>query len=148
MFTIVKKNRLAGLSNEVSNLQQKVTDLHNSLETLRQRSGEMESLASDRLEDYLKVVEENKQLQERIQELEEASVYSDHNTVTFEIQDNLLSVSPIIRYNPRITEKMIELHYIDDANASSHAIQLALMVIARDAADQILESFEKPVEDA
>lgn len=86
-------------------------------------------------------------LEERLRKHEEA--FSDQNSVTLQVNDDLTSVTPYVRVKEEVFEKMVELHYLNDAvnpETKSMAMQLALLTIANESLDQIIEAFTSPIE--
>lgn len=69
--------------------------------------------------------------------------------VVVAFDDDLLQGTPIIRHKGEPTiEKLVEIKYLSDAHASSeHAVQLGLLVLARDFLDQLVSSYEEDIND-
>ncbi len=96
-----------------------------------------------------KVLEEK---ENKIKELEDklADTNSDTNSVLIKISDDLTSIVPIVRYNPEILEKLLEMGYIRETGDAKHdgfAIQIALIDIAKDGLIQIIDAFSEPAGD-
>lgn len=67
-------------------------------------------------------------------------------SVTLKVSKDLESVQPVVKYNPDIFEKLVELQYLDDTHQNNKfAIQLALMQVSFEALTQIIEAFEADV---
>lgn len=93
---------------------------------------------------YDKVVEERDELKARLDKIE-----ADTTEVTMKFSDDAAQVTPVVKYNPDVVEKLIELGYLNDATAKDKfAVQITMMTIAADAIDQILESFTEDVKEA
>lgn len=130
MFT--SKKRLTELREEIIRLKDANTQLASEKEQLNGRNIDLQ----DKL-DYE---------QERYEELLALSTEtSDKCKVTFEIDDNLTKITPVIKWKDSIVEKMIEAGYLKDANVSKTAVQLGLMAIASEALEQILTDFVEPM---
>ena len=77
-------------------------------------------------------------------------LYSSQNTITLTVADDLTQVVPTVRVKPDVFEKMVELGYLDDTvNTENKAfmMQTALLVIANEALEQIVEAMTQKVED-
>jgi len=96
----------------------------------------------------------NKELEQKIEELQAAldhkeEVYSSENSVTLKITDDLTQVVPTIKVKPEVFEKMVELGYLDDSvnsETKSVSMQAALLVIANEAMEQIIESMSNNID--
>lgn len=85
------------------------------------------------------------ELEEKLENIARSQNESAHVVVAFD--DNLEKGTPIIRHKGEPTiEKLVEIKYLSDAHANSdHAVQLALLVLARDFMDQLVSSYEEDV---
>lgn len=129
---------------EVSEAEKKVRQLSNELHRY-------EEMYTDSLEEFAKAEASYQDtiytLREQLQKHEET--FSDQNSVTLQVNDDLTSVTPYVRVKEEVFEKMVELHYLNDAvnpETKAMAMQLALLTIANESLDQIIESFTSPVE--
>mgnify|MGYP001085746288 CR=1 FL=1 len=126
MFTIVKTETLRKQSETIDKLVQDC-DL---LETENNR--------------IMGVVEELKQELSRL-EKEQNRVFGDENSVVLNVDDDLTSVTPIVRVKQEMHDKMLQLGMINDAvphDAIPFAMQVALLNVAYEALDQIISSFD------
>lgn len=78
---------------------------------------------------------------------EELSLKSDVNEVILQIEDDLTTIIPIIRWKDGTPEKLIEAGYITDVSNSRVATQVALMMIGGEALEEIIESFTQPIKE-
>ena len=90
---------------------------------------------------------EIEKLKQRIEELEGLFSKSDKNEVTIQISDDFSTLTPKVSWKKETTGKLIEAGVLNDVSATATATQLALMDIAREGLEQIIESFSVPVED-
>ena len=96
----------------------------------------------------------NKALEQKVEELQAAldykeEIYSSENSVTLKITDDLTQVVPTIKVKPEVFEKMVELGYLDDSvnsETKSVSMQAALLVIANEAMEQIIESMSNNID--
>lgn len=73
---------------------------------------------------------------------------SDETSVVLKISDDLSSVAPHTKVNPKIVNKLIEEGFLPASKSSdSFAINLAVMVVAADAVESIVSSFERTLID-
>jgi hypothetical protein len=88
--------------------------------------------------------------QNEIDRLNELTIIdnSTGGSVTLKVAKDLESVQPIVKYNPDMFEKLVELQYLDDTHQNNKfAIQLALMQVSFEALTQIIESFESSIDE-
>ena len=101
------------------------------------------------LEEKIRLLQEElKEKEEEIKRKEE--VFADENTVTLTIDDSLTTVIPRVVVKEDVFDKMVELHYLNDAvnsETKGMSMQLALMMIAHESLDQIIEAFSAAVDD-
>jgi translation initiation factor 2B subunit (eIF-2B alpha/beta/delta family) len=92
---------------------------------------------------------EIKSLKNTISVMDERNkVLSENTFVKMLLDDTLTKATPVVKYNPAIVEKLIELGYINDAmSEDKFAIQIALLTISNEAISQIIESFEQEFDD-
>ena len=135
------------LQNEIDNLQKILDEAnHDIVESKKAREKEEE-----KSEYYFN---ESKVLEQKVEELQAAlehkeEVYSSENSVTLRITDDLTQVVPTIKVKPDVFEKMVELGYLDDSvnsETKSVSMQAALLVIANEAMEQIIESMSNSVD--
>lgn len=70
------------------------------------------------------------------------------NSVTLKISNDMEQVTPIVRYRNDAFERLFQEGMVDDTQADNpFATQLALLTVASEALNQLLESFEAPLED-
>lgn len=68
----------------------------------------------------------------------------EHNYVKLVVSDDLQTITPFVGYRGDCFEKLFQEGMLTDAQeGSTHAIQLALMMIASEGLSQLLEEFEE-----
>lgn len=125
-------------------------DVHSTKESLTESNNQLLNCHNN----VAQLEEENKDLKQKNQELQEAldykeEIYSSENSVTLKITDDLTQVVPTIKVKPDVFEKMVELGYLDDSvnsETKSVSMQAALLVIANEAMEQIIESMSNSVD--
>lgn len=114
---------------------------HQSLNELEASRRETSKLSSKHGDAGRKIAE----LKAEIERLNELTIVDDSTggSITLKVSKDLESVQPVVKYNPEVFEKLVELQYLDDTHQNNaFAIQLALMQITFEALSQIIESFE------
>lgn len=100
-------------------------------------------------EELKKLIGENEKLAEEVKKLHDLFNNASENSVRIDISPDIKSVTPSIKYNPEIFEKLVELGYLDDTKQNhTFAIQLALIVVAHDAMAQILDTYQAPIDNS
>ena len=134
------ENRINQLQNEIDTLTESLTESNNQLVNYQNKIS--------RYDDDNEALEaKNKELQEALDYKEE--IYSSENSVTLKITDDLTQVVPTIKVKPDVFEKMVELGYLDDSvnsETKSVSMQAALLVIANEAMEQIIESMSNSID--
>ena len=137
-------------------------EIHNELEQAKKHADDvdreyamLEANHSSLIERHEKVKKERDDVREelnvtkeRVDELE--SPYSDSNSLTLLVEDDLTTMVPYIKVKESVFEKMIELGYLKDnvtSETKSSAMQLALMMIAFEGLEQLVEQFSEPPRD-
>lgn len=129
MFRIVKNQTLKDYQHEIEMLKYELAGKSQIIKTLR--------------EDNERSFDTINSLNEKLEKFESST-----NEVVTKISTDLTQVTPIVRYNPEIVEKLIELGYVNDATAQDKfAIQLALITVAQEALTQLVESFSEELEE-
>lgn len=162
MFRIVKSSTLDKLRRNVETLTRAKQDAARSREALIEENRKHVERIED-LESSLKSEEtsasvaavkladaksEIDRLQEEVERLNGLLTNSEHNEVTLRMSDDLLTMTPIVRWKPHLGEKLYEIGYLRDTDGESPmAIQLALMSVGYEALTQLVESFEQPVKE-
>lgn len=119
-------------------------------ETLRKQTETIDKLIQDcdSLEsENNRILSEVEELKQKLQMLEEEQqrVFADENSVVLNVDDDLTSVTPIVRVKQEMHDKMLQLGMLNDAVPSDSipfAMQLALLNVAYEALDQIIASFD------
>lgn len=147
MYTIIKKERLKRLESSLSTQEKTVRNLSRDHDVQAAKfvdlKAEFEGRIKELSDENERLVGENERLVEEVEKLKSAE--ADTNSVTLSISDDLTSIIPLVRYKPDLQEKLIQAHYLSDGNVTSHAIQLALMLISHEGLEQILEQFGHPM---
>lgn len=86
-----------------------------------------------------------KELEEEVERLNNLSVKSNHNEVTIQLSDDLITITPVVRWKDSTEQKLIEIGALPDGENTPYAIQIALMTMAYEGIQQIVESFYPPV---
>lgn len=119
--------------NDNKRLTARNAELHDETIELNKRILEVTNLLNERL----------MKTEELEQQLHNFNL-SDKNEVTMRIDDDLISITPIVRWKEGTTESLIQLGAITDANASEMTTQIALMTIAYEALETIIEGLTAP----
>lgn len=137
-----KSNQLQALNDIIENMEQELSEAREEYEDLSRDHAELQ----DEYTNSLKTKnEELHQLTERVKNLSEhISQESDKNSVTLEFEDDLTQVHPYVRYKSESFEKFAELGYLDDTQfGNNSAMQLACLMVAFEALQQLVSAFEK-----
>jgi predicted nuclease with TOPRIM domain len=104
-------------------------------------------------ETYNKLIEENENLVKQLEEVSEKLNEIDktltsiqeanerENSVTITFDDSLQKATPVLKYKPNITDKMVEMNIITSANTDKYSVELALLTMTEEVVSQILDSF-------
>lgn len=125
MFKVIKKDTYEKLLNLVNNT---VPALELQVEVAEQEC----SRAADEIRELKK-------------QIETLSSKSDDNYVKIQFSNDLFKVIPIIGYREDVFESLFQEGLLDDGDNNQHAIQLALLTMASDALQQLLQAFEEPL---
>jgi len=128
--------------------------LKEELEKEVRRSAHTENELESRIRESILLEQKNKELEEQLEQanakLEEVnSAFAEENSVTLIIDDTLTHVTPYVKVREDVFDKMVELHYLNDAvnpETKGMSMQLALLTIASDGLDQILDAFSSPID--
>lgn len=105
---------------------------------------ELEEAKKKLVEQY----ERNENLEFDFKRLQEQFFSANENEVTLKIKDDLLTVIPFVKWKPEIKNKLVEIGYLNEyPPPGEKAIQLALISIAYEALEQIIESFSYAVQE-
>lgn len=153
MFKVISTKRykelttLAQLSEETTAQNKEILD---ELTSVTEENKKLTELQTELSNSFTEAMDElNEKLKVAQEDLEETrNALAKENSVKLLVSNDLIHVTPIIRYNPVIIEKLIELKYLDDTidyrkDGGKMAVQLALLTIAKDATMQILDSFSE-----
>lgn len=116
-------------------------------------------LKKETYNNLMKVVEESKEqeetintlstqldeLSEKLNKIEEAN--QKENSVTISFDDTLEKAAPLLKYKPDIVDKLIELKLLDINATDKYSVELAMMSMAEEVLQQILDSFAEPFEE-
>ena len=145
MFKIVKKSDFEHLQSKIISIGQKLSGYEEDLHEANNKIEEYQKLNHDL---DLTIAELKNQIETFNKSDESHQLIANVNSVELVIADDLTKVTPIVKFRRDVFEKMVELGYLSDKDEGSDiAIQLALMTIAHEALDQIIESFSQPVEE-
>lgn len=115
--------------------------------TLAQKDEQYESLRQgclDLTDEIKRLSDENTELDNRVESLMSPEVQTGGAETKFEISANLLTVTPVVKYDPVIFEKLVELGYLNDTHQDNKfAIQLAVLTVTHEALTQIIDSFSE-----
>lgn len=125
MFKVIKKDTYEKLLNLVNNT---VPALELQVEVAEQECA--------------RAADEIRELKKQIETL---SSKSDDNYVKIQFSDDLFKVVPIIGYRGDAFEALFQEGLLNDGDNNQHAIQLALLTMASDALQQLLQAFEEPL---
>lgn len=133
----VLKKTYNKLLEEIETTESENLQLTMTIESLKNENTKLE----ESLEELTKEVEK---LQNSIEVLTR-----EENSVTIKIDDNNINkAEPIVKFKRDISDKLVEAGFLKiDMGEDDYAIQLALMQIAREVLEQILESFEEEIRD-
>jgi hypothetical protein len=99
-------------------------------------------LAEDNLTLSKNLEEVNEKLDELYKTLEAIQQANEReNSVTITFDDTLQKATPILKYKPDITDKMVEMNIITSANTDKYSVELALLTMTEEVVSQILDSF-------
>lgn len=141
MIRIVTSTKLYALEEEATDLSTRCGQLDRNNEYLNRQVEELEAHLEDAQRAIQLIRDEN-------QKLLDYSVQSDTNEVIIRISEDLTSITPIVRWRGEdASEKLIELGMLKDANNTKTATQVALMTIALDGLEQIIEEFQPTVQE-
>lgn len=88
---------------------------------------------------------ELEELSDKLNKIEEANQREYSVTISFD--DTLEKASPILKYKSDIVDKLIELKLLDINATDKYSIELAMMSMAEEVLNQILDSFAEPFEE-
>ena len=125
----------------------------------KERKNMIKILKKATYNDLMKVSEESKkqeetinslstqleELSDKLNKIEEAN--QKENSVTISFDDTLEKASPILKYKSDIADKLIELKLLDINATDKYSIELAMMSMAEEVLNQILDSFAEPFEE-
>lgn len=141
MIRIVTSEKLRALKNEANDLSARCTRLDKNNEYLSKQIDELQAHLEDAQRDIQTIRDENERLLD-------TAFNSYANEVTIRIGDDLTSLTPVVRWKgDETSEKLIELGYLKDANNTKTSTQVALMLIALEGLEQIVEDFQPTVQE-
>jgi putative lipase involved disintegration of autophagic bodies len=101
--------------------------------------------AQDKLDHLL---EENEELSSEVKKLNDLFNNSSEISVKLDIDSDLKKVTPTIKYNEDVFEKLVELGYLNDGQQGhTFSIQLALVVVASEALNQIIDTYQTDIDE-
>lgn len=116
------------------------------LELRRYRDATEKELTSMK-ETMENIIAEAVKVQKEFDAFKEMTISSDQNYVKLNISENLQQITPVIGVRPDCFEYLFQEGLVDDTKVGNQfAVQLALMSIAAEGLNQLLESFEATVE--
>lgn len=145
----VKKSTAVALEEEIKRLQELIVEDHSHIEQLE---AALENKARDNADlsatlEQKYVLTDN--LAKRIDELEAGiSEKADETTATLHISDDLETVTPVTRVRSETINKLVEKKYLPyNKRDDDFAINLAVMLVAYEAMEQIVFSFEEALKE-
>lgn len=141
MIRILSNARLQAIQDEATDLKRRCRQLNDSNQVMADEVRELEAYLQNTQHDLEVLKEENKRLLE-------TSTEGDRNEVIMRIDDDMTTITPIVRWKGDSTsEKLIEMGYLKDANNTKTATQVALMVVALESLEQLVEEFQPNVQE-
>lgn len=140
----IKKKTFDGMLEDIKNKNTQIEILESDFRNLK-HSKHVEFLEHDA--EMSKLYDENLELNERLEKTEALYTKSDSIEVILRIGDDLTTITPVIRWKETTPEKLIEIGAITDVQNSKIAVQVALMALAAEAIQDIMNNFEEPVGD-
>lgn len=142
MFRIVKSSTLrkqeeyittltSEKSKEVQKAFEVATALNESTEVLEQLTQEHKALA-DAYDELKAELDEIKKANER------------ENSVTIHFDDEFIKASPIVKYKPEVVQALEEQDVIPFGQRDKYAVELAIITLASDALNQLVDAFSEP----
>lgn len=91
--------------------------------------------------------DQNIRFQEQIKKIN--TVENERAQVIVAFDDDLIQGTPIIKHKgERTADKLVEIKYMSDTDVhSEHAIQLTMLVLARDFLEQLVSAYEEDLHD-
>lgn len=134
MFKFIRSKRYRQIK-EARELADK--ERHQALEQLE--------IAQEKLDELLK---ENNELSDEVDKLNNLFNNASEVSVKLDIDKDLQKVTPTIKFNEQIFDKLVELGYLNDSQKGhTFSIQLALILIANEALEQIIETYKVNIDD-
>lgn len=141
MIRIVTKSTLDKLQAEASALDERCIELVENNKKLNMKMEELQDHLSKSQRDVQDIKEEN----DRLMEL---TSNSDKNEVVLRISEDLTLITPVVRWRgDETSEKLIELGMLKDSNNTKMATQVALMAVALEGLEQIIEEFQPSIQE-
>lgn len=136
MFT--KKSKLRELEQRFNNVIRLTEERDEYID-------ELELSLANRTKESYDLGVELREAQERIDELEAGiAEKGDHTSATLHISDDLETVTPVTRVRPETITKLVEKKYLPyNKQDDDFAINLAAMLVAYEALEQIIYTFEE-----
>jgi len=128
MFKIVKSKTLRDYDELVLALSNNNTKLSDMNDELHSKLFESDKRIVDLLEEINKL----KRL---------TAESKTENSVTLVMDDNLQKITPLIRYKSNVFDTLFQNGYLNDTQNSNVAIELALITVAADGLNQLIDSF-------
>lgn len=142
---LVRKKTYNELSDKYDGVLNQLTDLLANQERMNSIIGDLEGEIESYNQRINEIADENKSLRSSL----DKQGNHDSNQVTLEIADDLTTVTPYVRWKENTPEGLIQAGMINDVDVekSTTATQLALMTIAHEVLDEIIESFSEPIKE-
>lgn len=145
-YTLIKKSEL---TKTVSSLEEACVENNMLNLALSECEFENKTIKNDNAKLHEENIKLSKLIEEQKQTLQELNSLINkeriHNSVTLMIDDDLISITPIVRTKPNAFETLFQNGYLTDAQNTQHAIELSFMTIANEALEQLISQFEEPV---
>lgn len=147
MFKILRKSTYDKLTAEIFDASEKLDELSHALEDEESRSDALERENANLKEDLAELQQKYDALQQEHSDYVESTLRGTMNEVVMQIGDNLTQLNPLVRWKPGVEDKLVEAGYLADGHITKTAIQLALMMIAAEGIEQILEDHQPVVKE-
>lgn len=140
MIKIVKATTLAKMEMQVLGSQISLATAENAIIDANRKISKLEE-ENTSLVSQLRILEETlDQAEQSVKQL--SNPISDENTVTLTISEDLETITPTVKHQKNLAEKLMQEGRISESSRSDDfSVQLALMMIAEEALGQLIDSF-------
>jgi hypothetical protein len=148
MFKIIRRDTLNSLHNAIAKLHEdnEANKQHNR--KLEIENAHIEFLLGEIEEKHNALAVEAETIRYDLLKYKEATENADKAQVNIHIDDDLQTITPVVRWKNSITkEKLVETGRMKDTDLSNATIQIALMMIVNEALEEVITDFSAPVEE-